>query len=520
MAIERFAAIDIGSYNISMEIFELSKKNGLNSVNHIRQRLEIGKDTYQDGKLSREKIEKLCRILLDFKVVMEEYKVSDYRACAKSAFREAENMVLVVDLIFQRTGIKVDVLSNSEQRFLGYKAIASKESDFNKIIEKGTAIIDMGGGSVQVSLFDKDALVTTQNIQVGSMRTREHLAVLGRETTKPELLVDELIRKDIQSFKRLYLKDRKIENVILVGDYFTNLIFHNKTAGSKTITKETFMQWYRDIIGKSALNLSIEMDVPMEFASVILPTAVIYRRLIDELGADTIWLPGIQLTDGIAYDYGEKNQIIRTKHDFENDIVMAAKNIAKRYGSSQKHTQYVAQWTEVIFDSVKKVSNMTARERLLLRIACMLHDCGKYISLLNVAESSYNIIMSTEIIGLSHLEREIIANVLRYNVRDFDYNQVQMEANLDNISSSYGSHKDVTILIAKLTAILRLADSMDRAHKQTLKDCKMEVKDGMLVVRTAYPGDMTLDAISFEQKASFFEEIFGIRPMLKRKRSV
>ena len=48
----------------------------------------------------------------------------------------------------------------------------------------------------------------------------------------------------------------------------------------------------------------------------------------------------------------------------------------------------------------------------------------------------------------------------------------------------------------------------------------MEVKEGKLVVRTTYPGDMTLDAISFEQKSSFFEEIFGIRPVLKRKRSV
>ena len=163
---------------------------------------------------------------------------------------------------------------------------------------------------------------------------------------------------------------------------------------------------------------------------------------------------------------------------------------------------------------------MGGRERLLLQIAVIVHACGKFISVRNANECSYNIIMFTEIIGLSHLEREIIANVLRYNVRDFDYNQVQMETNMDNISGSYGSHKDVTILIAKLTAILRLADSMDRSHKQTLKDCKMEVKDGSLVVRTTYPGDMTLDAISFEQKASFFEEIFGIRPILKRKRSV
>ena len=128
--------------------------------------------------------------------------------------------------------------------------------------------------------------------------------------------------------------------------------------------------------------------------------------------------------------------------------------------------------------------------------------------------------MSTEIIGLSHLEREIIANVLRYNVRDFDYNLVRLETDMDNISELFQSQKDVTILIAKLTAILRLADAMDRGHKQRLKECKMAVKNGKLVVTTDYNGDITLDAISFEQNAPFFEEIFGIRPVLKQKRSV
>ena len=62
------------------------------------------------------------------------------------------------------------------QRFLDYKSIASRENEFNKIIQKGTAIIDVGGGSVQFSLFDKDSLVTTQNIRIGNLRIREKLA--------------------------------------------------------------------------------------------------------------------------------------------------------------------------------------------------------------------------------------------------------------------------------------------------------------------------------------------------------
>lgn len=512
MAVTRFAAIDVGSYNVSMEIFELSKKYGLKSINRIRQRLEIGQDTYNRHKLSREKLEKLCHIFVDFTMIMEEYQVSGYRACAKSAFREAKNEVIALEQIYQKTGIHIDVLSNSEQRFLGYKAIASREADFNTIIQKGTAIVDMGGGSVQVSLFDRDALVTTQNIRIGNLRIREQLAKLNKGTTHSEQLAEELIRKEVQNFKRLYLKDRKIQNIILVGDYFTNLIFHNKSDGSKMITKDTFMEWYRQIVASSAMDLAIDMNVPMEFASVILPAAVIYRRLIDELGAETIWLPGIQLTDGMAYDYGEKNKIIRTTHDFENDIVMAAKNMAKRYGSSRQHTQSLAVLADTVFDSVKKSYHMGNREKLLLKIAVLLHDCGKYISLVNVAECSYNIIISTEIIGLSHTERVIIAHVVKFNTTEFIY---------------YNEHPDTNLLsredyltVSKLTAILKLANALDRSHLQKVESLKTAIRDGQLILTVEYKGDFTLEEGLFEEKAEFFEGIFSIKPVLKLKKRI
>ena len=194
--------------------------------------------------------------------------------------------------------------------------------------------------------------------------------------------------------------------------------------------------------------------------------------------------------------------------------------MAKRYRCKTAHSELVEVYALKIFDTMKRYHGMGARERLLLQIATIVHACGKFISVRNANECSYNIIMSTEIIGLSHLEREIVANILRYNSRAFDYNEIKLETEVANIAGNYRTRKDVTILIAKLTAILRLADSMDRAHKQTMKDCKMAVKDASLVVSCDYRGDMTLDAISFENKAAFFEEIFGIRPVLKRKRSV
>ena len=65
---------------------------------------------------------------------------------------------------------------------------------------------------------------------------------------------------------------------------------------------------------------------------------------------------------------------------------------------------------------------------------------------------------------------------------------------------------------------MRLANSMDRSHKQKLAGCRMTMKDRKLVIITDYEGDITLERVSFEQKADFFEEIYGIRPILRQKR--
>ena len=164
-----FGAIDIGSSEVELKIFELSKSKGMKEIDSIRHRLELGKDTYATGKISTEKVEALCKVLLDFVKIMEGYQVAEYRAYATSAIREAKNKVILLDYIKSKTGVKIEVLGNAEQRFLDYKSIAFQANEFNKIIEKGTAIVDVGGGSIQISLFDKDSLIFTQNIRIGNL---------------------------------------------------------------------------------------------------------------------------------------------------------------------------------------------------------------------------------------------------------------------------------------------------------------------------------------------------------------
>ena len=501
-----FAAIDVGSFELAMKIFEISPKTGMREIDHIRHRIDLGTETYATGKMAYERVDELCRYLNEYTKIMKGYKVSEYRAYGTSAIRETENTAIILDQIRQRTGIRMEVLSNSEQRFLGYKAIAFKGEAFNKFIEKGTAIVDIGGGSIQISLFDKDKLVATQNMRLGVLRLREILSHLDVGKGQYEGLLTEMINSQLSVFKKLYLKDRQITNVIILDDYI-NALVQKKYFSEKVKSFQKLMKLAGE---RTAQELTRIFDMPQESIELLYISYVLLKRIIEVMDVEMLWAPGMTLCDGIAYEYAQENKVVVPEHDFEQDIIACAQNISKRYMGSRKRGETLEKIALTIFDSMKKVHGLGQRERLLLRLATLLHDCGKYISMTNLGECSYSIIMATEMIGLSHMEREIVANVVKFNHEEFEYYDVAKASTLDQ--ESY-------LKIAKLTAILRVANGLDRSHKQKFKDVRTVLKDDVLTITVDTNEDITLEKGMFTHRADFFEEVYSVKPVIKQKRS-
>lgn len=513
MACTMFAAIDVGSYEVNLKIYELTARKGIRVVNHVRHRMELGKDTYATGRIGTELVDELCEVLLDFQRIMKEFGVEDYRACATSAVRESRNHIVLLDRIYLKTGVRLEVLSNSEQRFLGYKAIAFHSDRFQEIIEKGTAIVDVGGGSIQLSLFDKDNLVTTQNIRLGTLRLRERLSDVAERTVRYAAVIEELLNNEMRTYRKLYLKDRNIRYMLLVGNYiqYINHYIH-KDRDVNQITKEEFITFYDEFIqaGQPAA-MAEKMGISNENSTLLLPTLVIYKRLLEETGAENVVILGMDLGDGLAFDYAERKKILKPRHNFENDILEAARNIAKRYHTNRNHTQVMERIALAIYDKTKLIHGLGKRERLLLQISVLLHDCGKYINMSQSAQCSYDIIMATEVIGLSHMEREIVANIVRFNSGSVvPFEELAVSSLLER--SEY-------ITIMKLTAILRLANGLDRSHKQKIKEIKVNIKDHhtmQILVDTTE--DLTLEQAMLPEKAELFEEVYSLKPVLKAKK--
>lgn len=508
MAVHTFAAIYIGSYEVSLKIFELASKKKLRGIDYVRRRIELGKDAYSTGSIGYELVEALCDTLSEFTRIMKEYRVDAYEAYAAAVLRDVSNEFFILDQIKLRTGLLVHVLSNSEHRFVSYKSVAMRE-EFEDMVKTSAAVVDVGGAGLQITLFSKGKVVTTQHLGLGTMRMRQQLARKSINLSQYELQIEEMVEKELEVFKAMYLEEGHIDHLIVIGDYMTELVRRvEKKHDEKTDDVQKFLR-YLDKLGKKNLEqISEELGLANENDALIVPYMIICKCMAKGFGANSLWAPGVIVSDGIACDYAERNKIYKPTHDFDEDILSAAKSLSERYMSYSPHIDALTQMSTLIFDTMKKEHGLGKRERLLLCVAAILHDCGKYISFLNSPQCAYDIIMASEIIGLTHMEREIIANTVLYNTHPLASYQ-EVADKLDH---------DSYLVVAKLSAILRVSNAMDRSHKQKFKNVKAQLRGKELVITIETAEDIALEKTLFDAKTAYFESVFSIKPVIKEKR--
>lgn len=506
MAINMFASIYIGSYEVSLKIFEISQKKRIKEIDCVRSRLDLGKDAYDKGFIGYELVEDLCELLFEYKKVMQGYRIDKYEIYASAVLRDISNDLFILDQIQLRTGFKVKVISNSEVRFMGYKSVAAGEN-FEDMIKTSAAIVDIGGASLQITLFRAGRLLTTQHLEIGTMKLRNLLYDPGHTDKMYRRRIEEYVNKKLEVFCSLYLTEG-VDYAIFMNDYGADLIRRIDLLQGNTIKTERFLKYMEKFQKKSLLEITEELSLANDKDPLITPSLLLLKCLVQNLSAKEVCIPGVNINDGIAYDYAEKNRLIAVTHDFDADIISAAKNLSEHYHSFSPHIEALSILSAKIYDTIKKVHGMGKRQKLLLQTATILHDCGKYISLSESPMNAYNIIMSSEIIGLSHNEREIVALTVLYNTLPLDY--------YDEIADKID--KESYLVVAKLSAILRVANALDQSHRQKFKNIRISLKERELVITVETLEDISLEQALFEAKTAYFEKVFSIKPVLKEKR--
>ena len=492
-----FAAIEVGATRIAMQIAEVSKSKIISVIDNIKYELPIGRETYTIGKINYENVDKICSCLEKFAQIMKEYSVDDYSCCATTAIREAANSEYIIEQINIRTGLKVSILSNEEERFLHNKAIALKTGYFDDIIEKSAVLVDVSSGSVQVSYYREGELKFSQNISMGSLRMLEELSELKREKMSFYDLISKYIDLEIDRLKRYFSFENKYEYAVFFGNHIPNIRRLCKIKSDDALNYDSFNDAYRTLINMSFEDISYKFDIPYDEVGQILTTILIFRAFMNKRDLKIV-IPEITLADGISVEYVEKNGYTHTKHIFTNDILSSAMYCALKYNVDKNHIEKSTEFSGQIFKALSKRYNLSKHDFILLRVAAIFIDTGKYISLNDYRRYSAGIVKATPLIGLSKNDMDIITGIVS-----------ESEVRAGALT------KRRRLLASKLASILSLAKALDIERNQSVNSIKAALKNNELLITAETKNDLIFENRRFEAEKQIFEDVFGITAELK-----
>lgn len=506
-----FAAIHVGSEMVSLQILEYQNLNKVRIVEEANRRVKLGEETFKNKRIPFAMVTEICEILRGYKRLMEEYGVEEYTIQATTAVREAENQAYFLDQILVKTGLRIEVVDMPREIYIKFTSIlrtlitAGQES-----MNSGMLFVDISSGGLGITFMRDGCIRYQQNLHIGIIRIKEDFNRNQRSNSSFAETLTEYISSTVSPVREALAKE-EIRYLILSGTETELLLkMFGKTCEPGKIERmqaADFNAFYNRISRLNLVQLIKIYHIEEASAELVLPTILLYKQLLSLAPAEEVIVTPDRFIDGMKVLHIAR----RTDPEYISKLQFILRSlvhsIGERYSYDRGHALQVELLSLAIFDSLKKLHGLDAHCRLLLQAACALHDVGKYVCLRSHSLYSYKIIMSTDILGFSNRDKEIIALTSYYHSH--------MLFETQGAGSPQVARVDVPA-VAKLAAILRLADAMDRSYLQKIKSCSVDIKGNELLIRAKSKADLTLEEWTFGNKANFFEEVYGLVPILER----
>lgn len=505
------AVIDIGSTVIRMKVGQMSGDQ-IKTLENLEYPLNLGRETFNHKKIRFSTMQAGSEIIRNYYKLAHELGVKNscISLTATTALREAQNKEYVCDQIMVKTDHEVAILEDGQEKTYIFREMLRNILAYNKP-NKYILMGYIGTGSVGIALCRDGEIIFSQNIRVGSLKLNEIIEELEEHRNISFLTaLNEYIDALFDSISDR-LKDYHVSDFYITGkevDLIVSLC-GSKSGDKKTvIKKEDINELYRDISMKSTIQVKQEHGLSTEHSEIILPSLALYKKMMTFNKNEHAIVLDISLCDAILFEYLKPGAFKDMCRTFDKSSVASAVYIAQRCSYDKAHAFTVKDYALKVFDNLKKIHGFTRRERLYLEIASILHDAGKFVNSSTHSVNSANLILDSYIIGISDEEMSVIANIARYHSNEVPSLEHSMYASLSTKNR---------IMVSKLSAIIRLADALDRSHTQKINNISMKLKKNRLEVMADCNKDLLLEEWTFEFKSRFFEEVFGIKCTLVNK---
>jgi exopolyphosphatase/guanosine-5'-triphosphate,3'-diphosphate pyrophosphatase len=492
----RFAAIDVGSNAMRLRIVDADAPGEIREILSERSAVRLGRDVFVTGRLAPAAIADAVEALKHFRETMKTHGVEAYRAVATSAVRDASNGDVLVERAEREAGVKLDVIEGVEEARLARVAVMHAV----ELGKKRALLVDVGGGSVELTLVTRETARESASLPLGTVRLAEAFLERDQPVSKERsTLLTEYIERQLLAARLLH--DARIDVTLATGGNAEAIaaLAPARTALGPGLDVARMRELRDELAGLDIKTRRDRFDLRGDRADVIVPAIYVLLAIADAVKAQEMVTPGVGLKDGILAELIERAFRVWDEGGEAAAVEAEAMVFGARYRFDEVHAKLVADLCASIFDQLEGIHGLTAADRSLLRLAAIVHDVGDFVGYEAHHKHTYYLVSSTEMMGLSPADKEIVANVARYHRKAFPDLSHPGFRKLDRRGRT---------VVRKLAAILRIADSFDREHLHKVHTVDVKIEADKIRFRSIGQGDLSLERWTASRKADLFEEVF------------
>jgi len=497
------ASIHIGASSISLLVSENHTDAEDASGDFLEQSIPLAHDIYQRGSIRRSTIERCVKILNGYRETLRELGATEdtpVRAVVTNVLAEANNQDAFLNRIQIGCGLRVETLDEGEMTRLIYLKTRRRLRDTPSMKKRTTLVVHVGPGNTRALLFKNGRISDYSNYRLGVYRTGEAIS-LGRDDEDGSASISKVTREHIRSqisqINHDY-QDAGVEELVIIG-YEIQHLAHELAKPGKTKSSYRALADIATLIASMSEEMRVKKyQLDYNTAQAIITALEINLAIAETLQVETIRLPGSDYERGLLLDIPTSFSLT---DGFQKEVLRSAESLARKYRAHRSHAAQVTRLSQLLFEATADVHQLGEHDSLLLQCAAIVHECGNFISAQAHHKHSYYIILNSEIFGLGQRDLAIVALITRYHRRS-------------GPKPAHSGYRDLSpedrMRVSKLSAILRIADALDRSHSSRIGEIDVSIGKQKLNITLRGITDASVERIAMRSKADLFKDIYGL----------
>ncbi len=493
------AAIDAGSNAIRLVIADSQSPIEYRRLASERYPVRLGHGVFTDHAFDETTLAHAEAAFEHFRLLMDHYGVQAYRAVATSATREALNRDQLLERVEASAGIKLEVIDGEEEARLVRIAVLSALSG----IGHADFIVDLGGGSLEVSRMDGNQVVAGQTLSIGTVRLMEsfHLdGALGFEENKK---LRRVIAAEMEAIPR-GSKPRTRPLAIACGgnaERLARVAGGRRFHGIRTIDVAELRRELPRILSLGSLERMAAFGVRRDRAEVMGVAAVVFDLLSKRLGLGHWVVPGVGVREGLLHEILADHFVHGAQEGRDQErraAVVGARRFGRRLRWDASHADHVTQLALSLFDQLESLTGQGEEERYLLELGSLLHQIGSIVQARDAHVHSEYLVMHGDLPGMLPSTREKVACLVRLQAEP-DYEHPFLATLTPEERSE----------LRQLAGMLRIASTLDRDHRQAAGHLEAVREEGALKIKVHWAKPSPLPVPKAEKRGALLGEALG-----------